>query len=278
MIGAKAPFSPKRPDMKRTLLQVTQSYLNRTDGFYVDSIFDTDESQQVALIAEEVYYNMTNTYPNLLYVQKDMNLDALSDLTRPNYLLIPESILRIQESKFWYNTARDDLGQTVNYSPVKYVTPLEFNEMTAERDDRADNTQVVESHDGTKLVIFNNKFPEYCTSFDGVHLVFDSYHSDYDDTLQASKSKVVATEEPVFLQSDDFVIPIPNRLSEVYLDNVLAECYSSLRQEDNVRISQRARRGLIKIQQDSRQIGSGGRPKKRLGRGRVSTEYRSRGI
>lgn len=259
--------------MKRTLLQVAQSYLNRTDGFYVDSIFDTDESQQIAQIAEEVYYNMTNTYPNVFYVQKDTTLDALSDLTKPNYLLIPDAILRIQESRFWYNNAKDDQGSTVDYQPVKYLTPIEFNDMTMNRNDKADNAEVVTTPNGTKLVIANNKFPQYCTSYDGVHLVFDSYHKDYDDTLQASKSKVVATEEPVFLQMDDFIIPIPNRLSEVYLDNVLAEAYSSLRQEENPRLAQRARKGLIKLQQDSRQIGSGGRPKKKSGRVSPTQRY-----
>lgn len=263
--------------MKRTLLQVVQSYLNRTDGFFVDSIFDTDESQQVALIAEEVYYNMTNTYPNVFYVQKDTTLDALSDLTKPNYLLIPDEILRIQESRIWYNNARSDQGQLVSYEPVKYITPIEFNDLTMHRDDKPDNAEVIDTPNGTKLVVLNNKFPEYCTSYDGVTLVFDSYHSDYDDTLQASKSKIVATEEPVFLPQDDFLIPIPNRLSEVYLDNVLAECYSSLRQEDNPRITQRSRKGLIKMQQDSRQVGSAGRPKKRSGRCSSAQQYRSRG-
>jgi len=257
--------------MNRTLLQVTQSYLNRTDGFYVDSIFDTDESQQAALIAEEVYYNMTHTYPNVFYVQKDTTLDALGDLSKPNYLLIPDSVLRIQESKIWYNCAKDDEGQTVYYQEVKYLTPIEFNNYTAYRDDKADNTVAVDTPNGTKLVIENDKFPQYCTSYDGVNLVFDSYNNRYDDTLQASKSKVIATEEPVFLQEDDFVIPVPNRVSEIYLDNFLHECYSALRQEENATLKQRARKGLIKLQQDYRQLGSAGRPKDPKGR-RLNTQ------
>ena len=55
--------------MKRTLLQVTQEYLDATSGFYVDSIFDTDESQQVAKIAERVYYQMVQEYDNVLFTE-----------------------------------------------------------------------------------------------------------------------------------------------------------------------------------------------------------------
>lgn len=78
--------------MQRTLLQVVQTYLDATSGFYVDSIFDTDESQQVANVAERIYYKMVQEYPNLLFTMKERTLDALSDLSRPNYMLLPTNI------------------------------------------------------------------------------------------------------------------------------------------------------------------------------------------
>jgi hypothetical protein len=258
--------------MQRTLLQVVQSYLNRSSGFYVNSIFDTDESQQAAQIAEEVYYQLTHRYPNLLYSQKLTQLDSYGDLTRPNYLKIPESILRIQESKLGYNVAEDEA--TVDYREVVYKTPLEFVEiMNARTDKNATNVVVVEGVDGTKMAVLNNKWPDYFTTFDGKTIVFDSYNSEYDDTVQASKSQVLATEEPVFLIEDEFLIPIPERLSETYLDNVINECYAMLREEVNPLINQRARAGVIRMQQDSRQLGSGGRPKKKYGRSSPAYDY-----
>jgi hypothetical protein len=258
--------------MQRTLLQVVQSYLNRSSGFYVNSIFDTDESQQAAAIAEEVYYQLTSRYSNLLYVQKLTTLESYGDLTRPNYLKVPESILRIQESKLSYNVAEDDA--TVDYQEVHYLTPLKFVEMLNARTDKNQtNVEVVEGVDGTQMVVLNNQFPTYFTSFDGKTVVFDSYNKEYDDTVQASKSQIVATEEPIFLIEDDFLIPIPNRLSETYLDNVLSECYAMLREEVNPMLSQRARASAIRMQQDSRQLGSGGRPKKRYGRNSPANNY-----
>ena len=73
------------------------------------------------------------------------------------------------------------------------------------------------------MVVSTNAFPTFCTSFDNKYVVFNSYHSDYDTTLQSSKSKIVASGEEVFYQEDDFVIPIPSHLSEAYLDMFLNE-------------------------------------------------------
>ncbi len=265
--------------MRRTLLQVVQSYLHRTDGFYVDSIYDTDEATQLAYIAEDVFYNMSHMYPDLLYVQKDLNLDAYTDSTKPNYLKLPENILEVQESRLWYNNARTDLEETVRYEEVKYLPPLDFNDMMSAYNDRDSSTEVIDTPNGTKLVIQNNKFPEYFTSYDGETVVFDSYHKTYDDTLQASKSKIVATESPVFLIEDDFIIPVPTRLSEVYLDSFLDEAMSSLYGERNPMIAQRARAGKIRMQQDSRTLGSAGRSKPKKGRRSLNSQYgRSRGV
>jgi hypothetical protein len=261
--------------MAYTLLGVVQSYLNRTDGFYVNSIFETDESQQVALIAEEVFYSLAEEYRNLLTFQKDVNLDAVSDTSKPNYLLIPENIQRIQESKLWYNAAKiGDTTATLSYKKVEYLTPLDFMDLVNQRQVTTDNSNVitVEGYDGTQMAVVNNQFPSYFTSFDGKYIVCDSYHSDYDTTLQASKTKMVATELPIFLQEDDFVIPLPDSMTQLYRDNVEDEARSALREERDPVVAQRARRTRIKMQQDKR-VAGGIRAKQSKGRKGVSSGY-----
>jgi len=261
--------------MKYTLLGIVQSYLNRTDGFFVNSIFDTDESQQVALIAEEVFYSLAEEYRNLLSFQKDVNLDSVSDSSRPNYLLIPKNVQRIQDSKLWYNAARiEDTTAVLSYKEVQYLTPLEFMELTNQRTVTTDNTNVIEvqGYDGTKTAVITNQFPSYFTSFDGEFIVCDSYHKDYDSSLQASKTKMVATEMPVFLQQDDFVIPLPESMDELYRDNVEDEARSALREERDPIVAQRARRNRIKMQQEKR-VAGGIRAKQSKGRKGVSSGY-----
>lgn len=258
--------------MQRTLLQVVQEYLDATSGFYVESIFDTDESQQVAKIAERVYYNMVNEYPDLLFTMKETVLEALSDTTRPNYMLLPARVNKIQESRVWYDVSKE--SGKIDMREVKYLTPIEFINYTSRQS--STNTIEVTGFDQNKMVVPTNSFPKYFTSFDNTYVVFDSYHSDYDATLQSSKSKIVASFEESFLQEDDFLIPVPAHLSETYLDMFLDEALTLVHQQPVGLISQRARAGRIKLQQDNRSLGQS-KGKKKYGRKGIMGSYVPRG-
>jgi len=258
--------------MKRTLLQVTQEYLDATSGFYVDSIFDTDESQQVAKIAERIYYQMVQEYDNILFTMDELTLESLSDVTRPNYMLLPERVQKIQESKVWYNVSKEAGG--LEYRLVQYLPPLDFVEHSLHSD--TTDSIIVEGFNGNKMSIKTKQFPAYFTSFDNIHVVFDSYNSEYDTTLQASKTRFVGSQEKVFLQEDSFVIPIPNHLSETYLDMFLNEALTLVHQQPIGMISQRARAKKIKLQQDNRTVGQG-RSKTSYGRKGLSGSYVPRG-
>jgi hypothetical protein len=258
--------------MRRTLLQVVQAYLDTTSGFYVNSIFDTDESQQIAQIAERVYYEMVQEYPNLLFTMKQRTLGGLGDTERPNYMLIPEEVKKVEDSRMYYNASKEDGG--LHYREVKYLTPQQFMSQLVRNTSR--NTIIVEGFDQNKMVCATNQFPSYFTSFDNKYVVFDSYDSEYDTTLQASKSLVVTTEEEVFLQEDDFVIPIPDGLSETYLNMFLNEAMATVYQQVNPVIAQKARRARIKLQQDNRALGQS-RGKKKYGRRTFVGSYVPRG-
>ena len=258
--------------MKRTLLQVTQEYLDATSGFYVDSIFDTDESQQVAKIAERVYYQMLQEYDNVLFTMDELTLESLADTARPNYMLLPERVQKIQRSKIWYNVSKE--AGELDYKLVGYLPPLDFIEYTLHSNKT--NSIIVEGYNDNKMSISTNQFPSYFTSFDNVHVVFDSYNNEFDTTLQASKTRFVASQEKVFLQEDSFVIPIPNHLSETFLDMFLNEALTLVHQQPIGMIAQRARVKKIKLQQDNRTLGQS-ESKPKYGRRGLSGSYVPRG-
>ena len=147
--------------MQRTLLQVVQEYLDATTGFYVDSIIDTDESQQVAKIAERVYYNMVQEFPNVLFTMKEDTLESLSDTNRPNYMLLPARVQKIQESRIWYDVSKD--SGKVAFKELQYLPPLKFLEVVNKS--TTDNTITVQGFDNSKMVVEANQFPSYFTSF-----------------------------------------------------------------------------------------------------------------
>jgi hypothetical protein len=258
--------------MQLTLLEVVQQYLDATSGFYVDSIFDNDEAQQVASISERIYYEMVQEFPNLLFVQKDVTLDAVGDTTKPNFLLIPETVQNIKESELYYNVS--ETGD-LEYKALKYCSPLEFMSITAQYSSKDTSVDVINGFDNQKIPVINDEWPKYFTSFDGKYIVTNSYNSEYDSTLQASKTRVLVTQMPVFLQQDAFLIPIPQHLSTTYLAMVMDECFNLVYQQPNAKISQKARKLRIRLQQASRVLGSGGRAKRSYGkRSAVPRSYR----
>jgi hypothetical protein len=249
--------------MQLTLLEVVQQYLDATSGFYVDSIFDNDESQQVANVAERIYFEMVQEFPNLLFVQKDVTLDAVSDVTKPNFLLIPEAVQNIKDSELYYNIS--ETGD-LQYKPLKYCSPLEFMSITAQYSSKDTSVDVITGFDNQKLPVINDEWPSYFTSFDGKYIVTNAYNNEYDTTMQASKTRVLVTQIPVFLQQDAFLIPIPQHLSTTYLAMVLSECFNLIYQQPNAMLNQKARKLRIRMQQTSQVLGSGGRAKPSYGK------------
>jgi hypothetical protein len=119
---------------------------------------------------------------------------------------------------------------------------------------------------GTQFVIRNDKSPDYCTSFDQQEIIFDSFDSSIDTTLQESKTKVIATQAPVFLIEDDFEIPLPERMHSGYTDLVIQECCASLRSMTIGTVSRRANQFTAKMQQTQRTVGGKLHSPKRYGR------------
>ncbi len=77
--------------MKKNLLEITQAILNDLDSDIVNSIDDTVESQQVAAIIKACYNEMISNR-NWPHLKKLLQLDALGDVTKPNYLMVPETL------------------------------------------------------------------------------------------------------------------------------------------------------------------------------------------
>lgn len=252
-----------------TLLEVVQRYLNSVDSWDVDSVFDTVESQQVALIAQEVWERLVQDTNYSQHDSKVTTLDSSADNTKPNYLVIPDNVSRISESRVQYNNAtQSDInsGREVRYEDVKYLEPHDFLSLVGRRVSGGNNSIVVDDYDGTKFVVYTNTHPRWCTSFDGKFIIFDSYDSEVDSTLQSSKSRVYYNYEEVFLMEDDFIIPLPEHLTQGYIDMVKAEASETLRQEALPSASLRARQFKIKQRQISQVTGNHPHKIKRYGR------------
>jgi len=245
--------------MKLTLLQVINYYNDHTDGFRISTIDDTIESQQIASIAEKVFHDLNNDVFGNSHLESLIQLEALADSDRPNYLKLPDEALDIRNDAVLYNISKDNTE--IDMQEITYLTPLEFLNKIGSKKVKATN-QVVTDFNGYKMTIDNNAAPQFYTSFDDSYLVFDSYNSLVDTTLQQSKSGVITQLQRSFVRSDTHVIDFPEWFHTTYLNQVMAEASAALREEPLPSIARMARIGILRA-----------RKKNRIGQRSITKDY-----
>ena len=245
--------------MQITLLEAVKEYLDAVDGFAVDSIFETDEAQRAARICRRVFFRLFSTVDNLQNKGSFVTLEGGSSLSKIVYARLPFETQKVQNSRIEYKK-----GSV--YAPVEYLDPHEFMELTRGRSASLPEAVTVQDYGGAEFVIWNNRHPQYFTSFDGKYIVFDSFDSTVSSTIVPAHARMYVTNDPIFDLDDDFLIPLPANLVPVFLDNFIDEAALLMRNEALPRTAQFARVGRIKMQQDHRRVGSQGSQKIKYGR------------
>ncbi len=155
---------------KKTLLEIVQEVLSDMVSDEVTDIDDTVESQTVASIVRSVYEAMLANR-NWPHTKNLIQLDSLVDVSKPVYLKMPERLKELVSLS--YDVKKNGSDSTL-YQTIKYKDPESFLRYLSNRDEKKDNVVPVVDFSGVKLMIFNDKAPEFWTSFDDNHIVFDS--------------------------------------------------------------------------------------------------------
>lgn len=250
-----------------TLLDVVNSYKNATEGYQVNDLTEDYEAESVAKIAEEVYYEFSSDFQDHTYDNVLTTLDSVGDSTKPNYLAIPYNVHRIHDSVINYDKRVDNTK--TNYQRVKYLDPHDFLDLVNGRNSEDSTIDVISDFSGVKLLIKNNKHPEYYTSIDDEYVIFDAYDSSLESTLQSSKSQVIAQTEQTFTIDKDFVIPLPSDLIPTYLSEVKARASEYLREEPLFSDARMGRIGKMASRFKQHKVGPRPNPK-RINYGRRS--------
>lgn len=231
--------------MAKTLLQLTQNILSAMDSDEVNSVTDTVEAVQVAtIILETLEAEFSNIdLPDFRSIKK---LEALGDVDHPNYLRYGSSIDSIRWLR--YRNERN-YGQ---FKEVHYLQPDDFFERILNYTGTGDYTQQVTDFSGVSYYIKTNAAPTFYTSVDNNFLIFDSYDSDAEDTLQETNSFVLASNsfESGGLR-DNFVPPIPDHAFPLLLAESKATCFVTLKQMASPKSEQIARRQRSRMQNNT---------------------------
>lgn len=221
---------------------MTQNILSAMDSDEVNSIGDTVESLQVAEEIKNTYYELA-TALKIPSNEKLMTLEPLSDPTRPNYLKIPDGVQSIAWIKYM-----DEKGQ---YQDVRYVPPEDFIRQSQWFTNNEPFIEVADTEFlNIKLRVLNNATPTVWTTFNNSLIVFNSYNSTVDSTLQESKTLCSGFEVFNFEMSDNFVPELDVFRFPLLLATAKAACFVNFKQISNANEERRSRRQMVRAQND----------------------------
>ena len=259
--------------MKMTLLELVADVLNDMDSDEVNSIDDTTESEQVAQIIKTTYYAMISNrlWPHL---RRGIQITSFSDKALPTHMRIQDEI---QELNFInYDSAKvDDVRK--RYLKIKYLTPDEFLHKTNQENDSLPEVDVVEDPSGIDVIVRNDRAPQWYTSFDDSVVVFDSYDSEIDTTLQESKVQAQAYVVPSWSATDSFIPDLPDNAFIALLEEAKSKAMFKLKQMVDSKAEQEAGRQQRWLARKARRIAGGIKypdysRRSRKGRGRLDSE------
>ena len=239
--------------MARTLLEFVQSILSDMDGDEVNSISDTPESEQVANIVKSTYNALVShtTWP---HTRRALTLVPRSDNNYPTHMIVAENLKELISVR--YNKAKVGVTKR-DYAEVIWVDPDEFLKKTNYRDSDKANTQIVVDDSGIELLILNDKGPEFYTSFDDKNLVFDSYDSAVDSSLQDSKLQAQGYVIPSFLLEDGFIPDLPADAFALLLEESTSRAQLKLRQFQDMKSEQESLKQSRYLSQKSWTVSGG---------------------
>lgn len=198
---------------KLSLIDMTQDILSDMGDDEVNSISDTIESLQVAQIIKSTYFEIIDGN-NWAHLKKLLALTASSDSERPTHMRLPDNVKELE----WVEYDKQRLGDARSYyDKVDYVTPDEFLLRMSRLNTTSDNVRTILDYSGVKLFVRKDKQPEYWTSFDDDYIVFDSYQSNVETTVQSVNTRCSAYVTPTFQMVDSFIPDLPSEMFSALL-------------------------------------------------------------
>lgn len=242
--------------MKQTLLQLTQTILSSMDSDEISSITDTVEAQQVVEVIKTVYDAIIakGEFP----IQCTLfNLTASGSNTKPTLMTKPDDINDIQWIR--YDRQIED-ASTSDWATLTYLPVDTFLSRMYSLDTSEDTVGTFDHSIGSSTVTFfyrNDGGPQVYTSYDDNTIIFDSYDSDVDTTLQSSKSLAYGEKALTFTNSDSWTPSLHPHQFPLLLNEAKALAWAELKQVSHAKAEKTARDQWIHLQRTKRTVPEG---------------------
>ena len=207
---------------KQTLLGMVQDILAAADSDNVSDIADTVESDQCADIVVGAF-NMIVDLHDLEHTKTPVQLTATSGTT-PTVMTRPEGFHTVEWIKY---DARTAAGDPQSYQFVEYMEADDFLTMVQGWSTDDSNVTAMTLSTGITIPIRNDRAPKYYTVMDAGsdEFVFDSYDSNLETNLQASKSMAFGTQRPTLSKTNSATMSLPRNLESLVLREAMAQFF-----------------------------------------------------
>lgn len=240
--------------MRKTLLEIVQLIASSLDSDEVNSISDTVESTQIAKIVESCYYDMITdiTMPEH---QSMFQLNASGNILKPTLMTIPQTVTHIDEIRYdnKLDTETNPDYQIVNWLPF-YDFMMRQSALRNEDTSLVGVEDVVMNGETFKIMYRKTVMPQYYTTIDETTLIFDSYNSEVDDTLQKTKTLCKGTVYPSFTMNNSFTPNIDPTQFSLLINRAKVRAFKELKQQANEEAVGEARRQKIIVQKRKRKV------------------------
>lgn len=232
--------------MAYTLLDLVQTVASSLDSGEVNSVSDSVESLQIAKIIRTVYFDIVNR-ANLPSQYSEKNLQSSGLSSKPVLMYIPSDVDEIKWIKYNNATTADT---DVQMRMVEFL-PLDtfMNRMDSlnESDSLIDSFTHTIGSDSFKILYYNDRHPRYYTTFDNNTLIFDSYDSSVDTTLQSSKTRAYCRLVTTWSESDSFTPDLDESQFALLLNEAKSLAWAELKQSQHPKAEQNARRAWVHL-------------------------------
>jgi len=226
---------------KMTVLDIVQATLTSMGSDEVNTIDATPEAYDVAHIVRDCYFNIINSkdWPHLRRV---ISPTPFADPARPTHMNIEDPIQKIANDTMYYDV-REDVSDDPEWRLIKYLELDDFMKYTMSRSTALSdsNVDLVVDPSGFRFYIYNDRGPTYYTSVDDETLIFDSYDSTVEASLQNDKAQVTAYKEPTFSVTDTHVPDLPSKIFPYLLAEVKSVASIEIAQTANPKQEQTSR-------------------------------------
>ncbi len=237
-----------------TLNDMVTIILSAMDSDEVNSIDDTVESVQVALLIKAVYYDIA-TDLGLPEHEGLFELNASGNSLQPTLMSLPTNVTRLNWIKY---DNKADADTFKDYKSVRFVEFQEFVERQfALRTQTSGVGQMNYTNNITEtfeMMFYTDRMPQFYTTMDDDTLLFDGHDTDIDSTLQKSKTMCSGIIYPEFELQDAFTPDLDPPGFSYLLNKSKTRAFLELKQLPNQEAAAETRRQKIINQKLQRSV------------------------